>query len=193
VIRALLAFALAAPAAAQIVSPLNPGGAGGVDAATVDSKIAVATAPLATAAQLASKADASAIPPVCSTPPSADTLNGTAGSGAQCTPRGDNTRPTAVQAGNTTLAADCTFTVTFARSFTSATPFVYAAVVDTAGNQMPCKTKTRSSAGFTGVCQGSQNTVLSLSIVTSGLTLLPFGTTCTAGTPVMFVGREPTQ
>jgi len=134
-----------------------------------------------------------AIPPVCSTAPAKDTLNGSVGTAAGCTPLSDNTRPTAVQAGNTTLLANCTFTITFSRAFTSAVPFVYAAVVDSSGNQMPCKIQTRSAQTETGVCAPAQSTALSLSIVTTGLTLTPFGTTCTAGTPVMFVGREPTQ
>lgn len=147
----------------------------------------------AKAASDAAAAAQAAIPPVCTTTPAGDTLNGTVGNSTACTPPANNTRPTAVQSGNTTLAADCTFSITFARSFTSSTPFIYAAVVDNTNTQMPCKIKTRSSSGGTGVCAQAQSTVLSLSIVTSGITLLPFGSTCTAGTPVMFVGREPTQ
>ncbi|WP_311271074.1 hypothetical protein [Sphingobium sp. WCS2017Hpa-17] len=145
------------------------------------------------AASSAASAAQAAIPPACPVAPSGDTLNGTIGSGVNCTPKQDSTRPTSVQAGNTTLAANCTFSVSLARAFTSTSPFAYAAVVDTANNQMPCKIQTRSATAFTGICNAAQNTVLSLSVVTTGLTLLPFGTTCTAGTAVMWVAREPTQ
>jgi len=154
---------------------------------------AAAAQSAAQAAQAQASAAAAAIPPVCSMAPARDTLNGSVGAATACTPLSDNTRPTAVQAGNTTLAANCTFTITFARAFTSATPFVYAAVVDSSGNQMPCKIQSRSTQTETGVCAPANSTALNLSIVTTGLTLTPFGTTCTAGTPVMFVGREPTQ
>lgn len=133
------------------------------------------------------------IPPVCSTVPAADTLLGTNGTASACTPKQDNTRPTAVQAGNTTLLADCTFSITFTRAFTSATPFVYAAVVDNTGTQMPCKIKTRSTTGATGVCNPAQSTALTTAIIALGLNVVPFATVCTAGTVVTFVGREPTQ
>ena len=188
---ALLTF-VASPALAQVSYP--PGGA--VDtsnlATKADVQAAQTTANNAVTTSALSAVQAT-IPPACATAPSGDTLNGSVGSGAACTPKQDSTRPTAVQAGNTTLLANCSFAITFARAFTSSTPFVYAAVVDTGSNQMPCKIQTRSSTGATGVCNGAQSTVLSLSIVTSGLTVLPFGTSCTAGTPVMFVGREPSQ
>lgn len=146
--------------------------------------------PPADVSGLAAKTD---IPPVCATAPSGDTLNGTVGNAPACTPPANSTRPTAVQAGNTTLAANCSFSITFSRSFTSSSPFVYAAVVDSSGSQMPCKIQTRSATGATGICNAAQSTLLSLSIVTTGLSVLPFSATCTAGTAVMFVGREPTQ
>jgi len=187
--RTIAIAALAATSAqAQTVTGqnLDP-----VIAATKQQAAAAQSA--AQAAQAQASAAAAAIPPVCSMAPARDTLNGSVGAATACTPLSDNTRPTAVQAGNTTLAANCTFTITFARAFTSATPFVYAAVVDSSGNQMPCKIQSRSTQTETGVCAPANSTALNLSIVTTGLTLTPFGTTCTAGTPVMFVGREPTQ
>lgn len=150
--------------------------------------------PPADVSGLATKAEVTAaVPPACPVAPSGDTLNGSIGTGVNCTPKQDSTRPTSVQAGNTTLLANCTFSVTLARAFTSSSPFAYAAVVDTANNQMPCKVQTRSATSFTGICNAAQNTVLSLSVVTTGVTVLPFGTTCTAGTPVMWVAREATQ
>lgn len=133
------------------------------------------------------------MPPVCSNIPPINTLTGAVGVGTPCTPPSDRTTILDVQTGNTTLAANCTFSISFARTFSSSLPFVYAAVVETGSNQMPCKIQTRSSTGATGICAQAQGTVLTLAIVTTGLTLLPFGTTCVAGTPVMFVGKEPSQ
>lgn len=133
------------------------------------------------------------LPPTCATVPPTDTLTGSVGASTPCTPRTDRTAILDVQAGDTLLAANCTFSMTFARAFSNATPFVYAAVVDSGGAQMPCKVQSRSSTVVSGICNGAQSTVLNLSIVTTGLTLLPFGTTCTAGTPVMVIGRNATQ
>ena len=134
-----------------------------------------------------------ALPPICAAVPPKDSLTGDIGIQPQCTPRVDRTAIVDVQTGNTTLAANCQFSFAFARAFTSSQPFVYAAVVDGTNAQMPCKIQSRSTTTVSGVCNAAQNTVLNLSIVTTGLTLLPFGTTCTAGTPVMVVGKEPTQ
>lgn len=187
---ALLVLA-ASPAYAQLS---NPGGGAAPDLsgyATV-GQVQDASSAAASAQSLATSA-LTAIPPACVVAPTGDTLNGTVGNGTPCTPPVNNTRPTAVQAGNTTLAADCSFSISFARAFTSSVPFVYAAVVNASGGVMPCTVSSRSSTTAAGKCQGAQPTVLSLSLVTTGLTLLPFGTSCTAGTPVMFVGREPTQ
>jgi hypothetical protein len=170
-----LALLCASPIAAQVAYPPT----------TVD------TSNLATASDLA--AIIAAQPPVCSTATPKPAAAGTAGSGTACTPRVDRAAGVDVQANNTTLLANCSFTIAFPRSFVSAVPFVYAAVVDTGGAQMPCKIQSRSATGASGICNGAQSTVLSLSVVTSGLTVLPFGTTCTAGTAVMWVAREPTQ
>lgn len=173
VVAALLLL-VASSAGAQIVSPLNP--------PTID------TSALATKAEMQA-----AIPSKCTSIPPKDTLTGSVGTGEACIPALDRTALLDVQSGNTTLAANCTFTITFARTFTSPVPFIYAAVVDASGNQMPCKMQTRTSGGGTGICSPSQSALLNLSAVTAGFTFNPFATTCTAGTAVMFVGREPTQ
>lgn len=168
---ALLA-ALSSPAAAQTVA--------GQDLSAISAK---ATAALA------------AIPPVCTTAPASDTLSGTAGSATACTPHMDATRPTPVQAVNTTLNADCTWSVTFSRAFTSSAPVIHASVALPTGatQPVPCFPMARSATAASGKCFPGQTTLLSLSIVTTGLTLNAFGNTCTAGLPVMVVGREPTQ
>lgn len=169
---------------AQLVSPLT--------LPSVDTSALASKSEVQAAASAASAAQA-AIPPVCSTIPPKDTLTGSIGSALACTPRSDRTALLDVQTGNTTLGADCSFSFTFARSFTSASPFVYAAVVNSSSTQMPCKIQARSATGASGTCAPAQTVALNLAAVTAGLNVAPFGTTCTAGTPVMFVGREPTQ
>lgn len=192
----LLALCCAAPAMGQGV--VAPQAASAADVATALSAAQSAQTQAANAVATANGAQA-AIPPACTTAPSADTLNGTVGSSPVCTPSATNTRPTAVQAGNVTggLLANCTFSVTFARSFISSVPFVYSAVVDTSANQMPCKAQTRSATGFTGICSPAQTSLLTINALTSaaltGINLSPFGSLCTAGTPVTWVAREPTQ
>ena len=148
----LVAF-VSAPAIAQGVVVSGPSDvAAALAAAQSAQQQAAAANSTASAASTAANNALAAVPPICTSTPSKDTLNGSVGSASACTPLGDNTRPTAVQAGNTILAANCTFTISFARAFTSATPFVYAAVVDSSGNQMPCKIQTRTTQVETGVC-----------------------------------------
>lgn len=173
----------AAPASTQIVSPLNP--ANGADV--------TAAANAAAAAQASANAAQASIPGVCTVPPANGTLTGAVGTATPCTSRPDGNAQTPVQGGNTTLAANCAWSITFARAFVSSVPLVWASVVDSTGAQMPCKVQTRSSTTATGVCAPAQSTVLNLSIVTSGLSLNPFSAICTAGIPVMVGGREPTQ
>lgn len=166
----------------------------GQDLSSISSAATQAQQEAATALQQASAAQA-AVPPVCISVPTIDTLSGTVGTSTPCTPPANNTRPTSVQAANTTLNADCSWAVTFARAFTSSTPIIYASVVLPSGatQPVPCFATVRSSTTNSGKCFPGQTTLLNLSIVTSGLSLNAFGSICTAGTAVMVVGREPTQ
>lgn len=134
-----------------------------------------------------------ATPSPCTTP-APDTLNGSAGAASTCMPRADAARPTPVQAANTTLAADCTWSVVFSRAFTTSSPIIHASVVlASPTSPVPCIVTSRSATTQAGKCFPGQTTSLNLSIVTAGLTLAPFGSTCVAGTAVMVVGREATQ
>jgi hypothetical protein len=156
----LLLALLPAPVAAQVSYPPS----------SVDTSN-LATKPDVAAVQ-------AAIPPVCSTAPAKDTLNGSVGSAAPCTPAPDNTRPTAVQRANTSLAADCTWSVAFSRAFTSSTPIVHASIILAAATMpMPCIVLARSTTAANGKCFPAQTSLLNLSIITAGLTLAPFGTT----------------
>lgn len=170
-----IALIVGTPAIAQLVNPAVP----------IDTS-AFATKDDITGVQ-------STIAPACATAPANGTLAGAVGTAPICTPHADANAQTPVQAGNTTLAANCTWSISFARSFVSSVPLVWASVIDSSGTQMPCKVQTRSSTAATGICAPAQATVLNLSIVTSGLSLSPFASTCTAGLAVMVGGREPTQ
>lgn len=125
--------------------------------------------------------------------PAAHATNGVVGTSGFYIPS-DAAPKLDIQSANTTLATDCTWSVTFGQTFTSSSPIVHASVIVASPTQpIPCIVGTRSATGATGKCFPAQNTVLTLSIVTTGLTLAPFATTCTNGMPVMVVGREPTQ
>lgn len=151
-----------------------------------------AVAPLATNSALT--AMGATIPAACSTISPMDTLNGAVGSSTPCTPRSDNSRPTAVQAANAALDAACNWTVTFARSTVSSSPVVHANVVQASPTMpIPCIVSSRSATAAAGKCFPAQTTTLNLSIITAGLNLAPFGSTCTAGMPVMIVVRDPSQ
>ena len=142
---------------------------------------------------------AAATPPDCTTP-LADTLLGSAGT-TKCMPHVSDTRPTAVQALNTTLNADCTWSGTFQRPFTSASPIVHAEAVLPAGSTQPmsCQPLSRSTTLQSGRCFQSQAstlaavTVVGVSVAVGSQTVNPTATTCTAGVPIMVWGREPTQ
>lgn len=133
------------------------------------------------------------IPTPSTTVTSAPATNGAVGTSTQYVPA-DAAQKHTVQRANTTVDANCNWTVTFGQTFTSSSPVIHASVIVASPTQpMPCIVATRSSTVQTGKCFLSQTTVLSLSNVTAGFTLSPFGSTCTAGTPVMVVGAEPTQ
>lgn len=125
--------------------------------------------------------------------PAGHSTNGTAGTANTYVPS-DAAPKLDIQSANTTLATDCTWSVTFGQTFTSSSPIVHASVIQASPTQpIPCIVGTRSSTAANGKCFPAQNTLLNLSIITAGLTLAPFASTCTNGTPVMVVGREPTQ
>lgn len=167
-----------------------------------DMAVAVSAAQAAqTASQAYTDAQvAAATPGDCGTP-SPDTLNGTAGAGSRCMTRPDASRPTAVQATNTTLNADCTWAATFSRAFLSATPIVHAEAVLPAGATQPvsCQPIVRSTTIQSGRCFQTQVAMLAavnvagISVAVGGQSVNSTAATCTAGLPIMVWGREPTQ
>ena len=106
--------------------------------------------------------------------------------------RGDATPKHIVQSTNVTLGTDCTWTATFgAQPFTSASPVV--SVEPVSPNMIACQVTSRSTTTQSGKCFAAQTTLLSLSIVTTGLTVNPFQSTTCSAIPLMVIAREPTQ
>jgi hypothetical protein len=134
------------------------------------------------------------IPTPASTIPNMGPLNGSTGTAATYVPS-DSHIPLPSQYINTTVAANCTWSVTFARTMTTSSPIVIAQLLLPSGATLPipCQALARSATGASGLCFPAQTTTLNLSIITAGLNLSPFGTTCTAGTPVMVAASENTQ
>lgn len=168
---AFLALAIAVcPALGQIS---NPGS--GVDAI---------------ARQAAADAAAS-VPPVCSVVPARDTYTGTVGTGAPCTPKVDNTRPTQVQAVTATTASDGTFTATFSPAFPSTPSYVHAEI-GSSTNPFVCQIDmtnvTVSSAS--GKCfQVVTTTLPGTLLALNGLLVSPIAPT-TAGLTVRVIARQ---
>jgi hypothetical protein len=142
----------------------------------------------------ASKADITAlqsmVPAPCGVVPSADTLNGSVGSATCYVPR-DASRPTAVQAANVvTSASDGSWSVTWARTFVSATPVILPIPVNAGSLPLVCNVVSRSTTAAAGKCWQSTTTTLSGTLL--GLLVNPFSSPANSA-PVMVIGREPTQ
>ncbi|MFF9549407.1 hypothetical protein [Methylobacterium fujisawaense] len=151
---------------------------------------ALAAGPGASPPDLSAYATTAQLPSPCMAVPTADTLMGSAGSAGCYVPK-DASRPTSVQAANViTSATDGTWSVTWARPFTSAAPVVLPIPVNTGTLPLVCNVTARSATGATGKCWQSTTTTLSGTLI--GLLVNPFGSPA-ASAPVMIVGREPTQ
>lgn len=151
---------------------------------------ALAAGPGASPPDLSAYATAAQMPAPCGAIPTADTLNGSAGS-ANCYVPKDASRPTSVQAANvTTSATDGSWSVTWARPFVSATPVIIPIPVNTGTMPLVCNVVSRSATAATGKCWQSTTTTLSGTLL--GLLVNPFGSPA-ASAAVMIVAREPTQ
>lgn len=105
-----------------------------------------------------------------------------------------NQPPILVQAANVVTDASGNWTVTWTSNFNSPTPFIAPLAVQPAGNNpINCATVSRTNNTATGWCRQSTPTLLTLAIVTTGLTLNPFQNIPSTGTTVMVVGRDTTQ
>lgn len=129
------------------------------------------------------------IPSNCGTIPTAETLNGTAGSGS-CFQTSSANSPTILQAVNAATDASGNWTVTWGRAFVSATPIIHAKAIVASGTQpITCEAVTRSATTVTGWCR--QAAIVAVAIL--GVNVNVFSAAPTTGTAVMITGREPTQ
>lgn len=104
-----------------------------------------------------------------------------------------STGVTLVQATNVTTASDGTWAVTWKTPFNTSQPFVAAHYIGVATAQpVQCMLTSSTSTSASGKCYAGQSTLLSLSIVTTGITVLPFAVS-SGGIAVQVLGRDTTQ
>ncbi|UMY16660.1 hypothetical protein MMB17_18535 [Methylobacterium organophilum] len=140
------------------------------------------------------KADAAAqnsviqsqVPSPCASVPTSDTLMGTVGSANCYVPR-DASRPTVVQAGNVQTSVDGSWSVTWARPFSSSSPIVIALPVNGSTSPATCNVALRTASGASGRCW--QSSAVNLAAVNTIVTI--FATAPTIS--LMVIAREPTQ
>jgi len=192
VLYAALAIGLASPATcvaranAQVSVP--PAGASKAELDAAKAMSMQANAKADAAATAAAQAQA-AIPPVCATPPQQDTLTGSAGVGAMCTPRLDNSRATVIQAKTTTTLTDATWSVTFDAPFASTPIYADARVYGTT-NPYLCTVTSLTTTSAGGKCyQLVATTLPTLTTSLAGLVISPFASAA-SGLSVRVVARQ---
>lgn len=161
----LLAGLLATPALAQVSYP--PGASPGTLAALT--------------AQL---------PPTCTTPPAADAVNGTAGTGPACVHRQDAAAATMVMPANAVTLADGTFTGSWPATFAAA-PTTAMAAARTTTDPFTCQVGVATATSFSGKCWKG-TTALTLPAAATALLglVLAINPPAPAGITVMIVGRQ---
>lgn len=133
-----------------------------------------------------------AMPAPCPGTQLADTLNGTVGSGTPCTVRVDAARPTVVQAAIVTTDASGNWSVTWAKAFANATPYINPQAINTGTQPYICNVSSSTTTGATGRCwQTVTSTLPSLATSLLGLVINP--TSAAASIQVRVAAREPTQ
>lgn len=149
-----------------------------------------------TNAQLAVALPNIIVPTAGSTVPSCGVANGTAGSAGTFL-ASDAAPKLCVQKGNLVINSDCTWSITFAQPFISSSPVVIVKPIIPTGDNLPidCNASTPgvSNTAASGKCWRNQNTLLSLSIVTSGLNVIAAQNSVCPTYNAMWVAGEPTQ
>lgn len=134
----------------------------------------------------------SQVPQPCPDAPVADTLTGTVGSSAPCAHRADAARPTSVQAAIVTTDTTGNWTVTWAKPFASATPYINPQAINTGIQPYICNVASSTTTTASGKCW--QTVTMTLPSVTTsllGLVLNPTG--AAASIQVRIAAREATQ
>lgn len=132
------------------------------------------------------------VPPACSQLFPVATPAGSVGSLSPCIPPSDATPITVVQKARVTTGSTGTWAITWATPFTSSTPVVNAIPINSGSEPVICNTTASTATAASGQCWTLTTTVLSLAIVTAGLTLNPSGNSA-AGITVQLIGGNPTQ
>lgn len=127
-----------------------------------------------------------------STVPPTETVGGAAGS-ATTIRRGDAVQPRITRATNCTLDATGSCSITWATALSSAPTIVTTPINPPASQAIMCNTTaTPTTTAVSIKCWTIQTTLLSLAIVTTGLTLAP-AATAPAGTVVQVIAIPNTQ
>lgn len=161
-----IALLLTAPAWAQF------NGTGGVDQATLNAAIATVI---------------SGLPQPSGVIPPTDTLNGAIGSSTAYM-RADAPRPTISQRTTVTTDASGNWSVTWDKSFVSASPIVIPTAINGAAQPVSCTVSTRSATTAAGKCW--QNSIQAVALISLTISLAPV--TFASGS-VMVLGIEPSQ
>lgn len=135
----------------------------------------------------------SQVPQPCPAIPLPDTLNGAVGAGSPCVHRTDTARPTVVQAAIVTTDTLGNWSVTWAKPFTSSTPYINPQAINVLGQQpYTCNVSASTTTTASGKCwQAVTMTLPSVATSLLGLVLNPSG--AAASIQVRVAAREPTQ
>ncbi len=172
----LLAF-VASPVAAQVSYPPLA-----VDPAVIATKADVQ-------AQIAGKADITAIPSTCTQPPAPDASTATAGSGTPCTPRIDAARQTPIPPASAVTVSGGGFSGVWGMTLTAA-PTRAIATVEGA-TPYHCQIINKTASSFTGKCWlvNTSTTLPSLATSLLGYTV-PLLVDSAAGIAVTVLARQ---
>ena len=141
---------------------------------------------------LSQYATTSQLPAHCPTTPSPDTLTGSV-SGGNCFTSATDTRPTVVQAAVVTTNGSGTWSVTWAKAFNGASPFINAQPINPAGSQpFICNVASSTSTVVSGQCWQTQTMTLP-GIALSLLNLVLNPTGAAPSISVRVAGRDTTQ
>lgn len=125
--------------------------------------------------------------------PSSEAIGGAIGSDVVMYATANHQHPRITRATTCTLDSNGACTITWASALSSAPTIAYAPINTTAVAPVVCNlTAVPTTTTVSLKCWTSQTTLLSLSIVTTGLTLNPFAQ-AVAGTQIQIIALPPTQ
>lgn len=106
--------------------------------------------------------------------------------------REDHTHPRITRSTTVLTDASGNWSVTWSSAM-MATPTVFPLAVNAGAQPITCNVATRTTTGATGRCwTASSGSLLNLSIITAGLTVLPYGNSA-AGVQVQVIAIPPSQ